>query len=79
MTADADLSPQPDQTAQLEEAFILEFLERRGHTRGTLHTLAEPEVHALLREASAYASAKLAEVESRWHYVREIHAVTDRT
>ena len=79
MHPDADLPPQSDQTAQLEQAFILEFLERRGHTLATLHTLPEPEVHALLREASTYASSKLAEVESRWHYVREIHAVTERT
>jgi hypothetical protein len=78
MNSDADLPARRDQNARLEEAFILEFLERRGYTLATLHTLAEPDVHALLREASAYASAKLAEVESRWHYVREIHAVTER-
>jgi hypothetical protein len=79
MNADADLPPQPDQNARLEEAFILEFLERRGYTLATLHTLAGPDAHRLLCEASAYASAKLAEVESRWHYVREIHAVTERS
>ena len=78
MNTDADLPPQADQNSRLEEAFILAFRERRGYTLATLHTLAEPDVHALLCEASTYASAKLAEVESRWHYVREIHAVTER-
>jgi len=68
-----DVPPRADQTAQLEQAFINEFIERRGVTRTTLLELPEHERHALMKEASAYASARLAEVESRAQYVHDLH------
>jgi hypothetical protein len=68
-----DVPARSDQTARLEQALITEFLERRGLSRAALLELPEPEVHALMREASAYASARLAEVEARAHYVHELH------
>jgi hypothetical protein len=68
-----DVPPRADQTAQLEQAFINEFIERRGVTRTTLVELPEDEQHALMKEASAYASARLAEVESRAQYVHDLH------
>lgn len=73
MRPDADLPPRADQTARLEEAFIAEFFERRGLTPAILHALPEADALIVRREASAYASAKLAEVESRAHYVHDIH------
>lgn len=62
-----------DQTAQLEQALIAEFLERRGHTVASVHGLPEADASALRREASLYASSRLSEVESRAHYVHDIH------
>lgn len=59
--------------SELERAFIAEFLQQRGHTVETLQTLPEAEAHALLQEASVYASCRLTEVESRAHYVDEMH------
>lgn len=73
MLPDGDVPPRDDQTARLEDAFITEFLERRGLTRSALHDLPKAEVHALMKEASAYASAKLSEVQARAHYVHELH------
>ena len=73
MVPESDVPRTADQIAQLEEAFITEFLERRGLTRSTLHDLPKAEVHALMKEASAYASARLSEVEARAHYVHELH------
>jgi len=73
MLPEGDVPRTADQIAQLEEAFITEFLERRGLTRSTLHDLAEADFHALMKEASAYASARLSEVEARAHYVHELH------
>jgi hypothetical protein len=35
--------------------------------------MSEPEREKLLRQASLYASAKLSEVESRSHFLDEIH------
>ena len=73
MVPESDVPRTADQIAQLEEAFITEFLERRGLTRSTLHDLPEAEAHAVMKEASAYASARLSEVEARAHYVHELH------
>ena len=62
-----------DLLAQLERAFIAEFLQRRGHTLASVHELPEESANALLREASLYASGRLTEVESRAHFVSDIH------
>jgi len=68
-----DVPARNDQTAQLEQAFIAEFFERRGLTTAEVRQLPEAERHALACEASSYASARLAEVESRAHYVHDLH------
>ena len=68
-----DVDPQPDQTAELERAFINEFLENHGHTQQSLRNLPDAERHALLREATLFASMRLTEVESRAHYVEALH------
>lgn len=65
MQRDVDQAPRPDQTAELEQAIISEFLEKRGHTLHSAQQLPEAERHALMREASLHASMKLAEVETR--------------
>ena len=62
-----------DPHSELERAFIVEFLERHGHTLDTVRTLPEAEAHALLQQASVYASGRLTEVESRAHYVDDMH------
>jgi len=72
----APIDPLPgptDPLAQLERAFIAEFLRARGYDPDRLHELPEAEVHQLLTQASVHASAKLMEVESRAHYVSELH------
>jgi hypothetical protein len=73
MRPDSDQPPRPDQTADLEKALIAEFLEKRGHTLASVHAMAEADQHAIMREASLYASARLTEIESRAHYVDELH------
>ena len=78
MKHDPDAPTQTDHTATLEQAYIVEYLEQRGLTLESVHELAEPDVHAVMREASIYASAKLSEVEARAHYVHDIHDATQR-
>jgi hypothetical protein len=73
MRPDSEVPPRTDQTAPLERALIDEFLERRGITAAMLHAMPAPEVHALLAAASAHASARLAEVESRAQYIHGLH------
>jgi choline kinase len=58
---------------QLERALIEEFLQVRGYNPVKLAELPEAERETLLNDASVYASAKLAEAESRSHFLHEIH------
>jgi hypothetical protein len=62
-----------DPLSQLERAFMAEFLQDRGHTLETVRTLPPAEAHALLEQASVYASCRLTEVESRAHFVEDMH------
>jgi hypothetical protein len=59
--------------SQLERALILEFVRARGYDAHTLADLPEHKRKALLKDASTYASGKLTEVESREHFLDEIH------
>ena len=59
--------------AHLEQALIDDFIRMRGHDPAHINQLPAGERDALLRQATTYAGAKLAEVEARAHYVHEIH------
>ncbi|HYN10892.1 MAG TPA: hypothetical protein VES67_26150 [Vicinamibacterales bacterium] len=59
--------------ADLERALIDTFVHARGVDDQKLAELPEREREALLKEASVYASTKLAEVEMRAHYLHDIH------
>jgi hypothetical protein len=59
--------------ADLERALIDTFMHARGLDESALATLPAAQRDALLKEASIYASAKLAEVEARSHYLDELH------
>jgi hypothetical protein len=61
---------------QLERALIEEFMRARGYDPHKLSELPAQEREALLKEASVYASVKLTEVESRSHFLDEIHNST---
>ena len=60
--------------AQLERAFIDEYLRLHGHDPEEVRSLPEADVITLLEAASIYAAGKLAEFESRAHFVHNIHA-----
>ena len=74
-----DTNPLHGPIAQLERALIDEFLTARGHDPRTLDALPEHERGELLREASLYASARLAEIEVRSHFVEGIHDAARNT
>ena len=57
----------------LERKFIEEYLQGKGYTLGDLAQLPEAEARQLMREASQYATLKLAEVEAKGHLRRKIH------
>jgi len=62
-----------DPLAQLERAFIEEYLQGRGQHLNTLNALPREQANALMKEASAYASGRLTEVETRAHLVDDLH------
>lgn len=64
--------PEHDPHADLEQAFIREFLRDQGYLPEELAALPEAEAHALMVEASKYASAKLCAVEARAHFVGDV-------
>jgi hypothetical protein len=68
-----DTSVLEDPLGRLERALIDEFVRRQGHDPVRLHELPEPQRHAILKDASTYAAGKLTEVESRAHFVHDIH------
>lgn len=57
----------------LERYFIEAYLASKGHTWEKLRGLPEGDVRRLMTEACTYASTKLAEVEARAQFVRDIH------
>ena len=74
----SDPVPLSDRFAQLERAFIGEFLRLQGYDHVTVNTLPDAERHAMLTSASTYAATKLAEVESRAHYIHDIHGTAQQ-
>ena len=59
--------------AQLERALIDEFLQSRGYDSAGMAQLPPEQRQELLKQASQHASARMAEVEARSHYLDEIH------
>ena len=53
---------------------IDEFLRSRNLDSRSLRALSDDDTKRVMTEATAYASAKLPEVESRAHFVHEIHS-----
>ena len=75
MKADRPDVPVNDPHAQLERQFLAEFLSTRGLTLESLRNLPDDQAQALLKEASLFASGRLSEVESRAHYIHDMHQV----
>jgi hypothetical protein len=66
-----------DPLAQLERAFIEEYLQRSGHHLTDLRELPSEEAVALMQQASRYASGRLTEVETRAHLVSDLHDASE--
>ncbi len=59
--------------SSLERAYIEEHLRSQGFSLEKLHDLPSGQAHALMREASLFASMRLTEVESRSQLIEELH------
>jgi hypothetical protein len=63
-----------DQSAELEQYFVLEYLKSKGHTMESARLLPPEAFKLLMTEASTYASVKIAEVQDTAEIVKKIHA-----
>lgn len=64
--------PLHDPLAELESYLITAYLAGAGESLEALKTRTDDDAKRMLVEASRYASAKLSEVEARWHYLHEL-------
>jgi hypothetical protein len=72
-----DIAAIEDPQAQLEQSFIDEYLRLRGHDPATLALLPIPQRMDLMKQAAAWASGKLAEVDARAGFVHQMHGGLD--
>jgi len=71
---ESDVPPLEEPLAELERRLIDEYLRKLGHDPAALRARHDdPAARTLLTEAAVYAATKLTEIESRSHYVRELH------
>ena len=59
--------------AFMEKTLMEAYLKGKGYTLEELKDLPEADARQLKTEASTYASNKLAEVELKAHFIRELH------
>jgi hypothetical protein len=72
-TMDPDVPPLHEPLAQLERHLIDEYLVAHGQDPEALRQRPDILARTLLTAASQHAALRLTEVESRAHYVRELH------
>ena len=70
---DPDTPPLEEPLAELERRLIDDYLRGAGQDPAAVRQRTDADAHALLRAASLHAALKLTEVESRAHYVRDLH------
>ncbi|MBM3126209.1 MAG: hypothetical protein FJZ87_14255 [Chloroflexi bacterium] len=59
--------------AFLEKTLLEAYLKGKGYSLEDLKKLPEEEARQLMKEASIYASSKLAEVEIKARFVKDLH------
>ena len=64
--------PIEEPLAQLERELMTAYVAGAGENIETLVTRTDETARRLLGDASLYASARLAEVETRLHYLRSL-------
>jgi hypothetical protein len=73
MTPDEnDIEPMHEPLAELERELVSAYVAGTGNDVDALRARDDDEAHAILTQASLYASARLSEVEARLHYLRAI-------
>ena len=68
-----DTLPIEEPLAELERHLIAAYVTGVGEDLHDLRTRTDDAARHLLAEASCYASAKLGEIEARFHYLHTLH------
>lgn len=68
-----EVATMEDIHAFLEKSLLEAYLKGKGYTLEDLKNLPSEAARQLMREASVYASSKLAEVEIKAQFVRDLH------
>jgi hypothetical protein len=68
-----DTVPIEEPLAELERHLIRAYIAGAGQDLHSLQTRTDEAARSLLAEASRYASAKLSEIEARFHYLHTLH------
>ena len=73
MTHDPDVPPLEEPLAELERRLIDEYVRNLGLEPDAVRNRTDERAQRILSDAAQYAALKLTEVESRAHYVRDLH------
>ena len=73
MSTDPDVPPLEEPLAELERRLIDEYLREQGLDPDVARQRTDAVTKKVLAAAAQYAALKLTEVESRAHYVRDLH------
>lgn len=70
---DPDVRPMEEPLAELERRLIDDYVRKAGYDPDALRARHDDEARKVLTAASVHAAAKLTEIESRSHFVRDLH------
>jgi hypothetical protein len=70
---DPGLPPLEEPLAELERRLIEEYIRGLGQDPDALRLRTDDVARQILADASQHAALKLTEIESRAHYVHDIH------
>jgi hypothetical protein len=73
MPNDPDVPPLEEPLAELERRLIDEYLRDQGLEPDVVRKRTDAIAKKILTDAAQHAALKLTEVESRAHYVRDLH------
>ena len=70
---DRDVPPLEEPLAELERRLIDEYVRGLGHDPGALRQRGDAAAKKILTDAAQEAALRLTEIESRSHYVHQLH------
>jgi hypothetical protein len=73
MANDPDVPPLEEPLAELERRLIDDYVRNQGLEPEVVRGRTDAAARKILADAAQHAALKLTEVESRAHYIRDLH------